>query len=108
MRKCDCARFLLYHWKNQCRFDMLVLSGVSFPCRFDIEGHVTGFGNPDWARTHTAATSTSPAVLSVLGAGATCVGKTVMDEMAYRLGFKEILTVNPISLVKYKSSQHFD
>ena len=54
---------------------------------FDVEGYVTGFGNPDWARTHTVATSTAPTVLALLRAGATCVGKTVMDEMAYRFGF---------------------
>ena len=52
--------------------------------RFDIDGYVTGFGNPDWARTHSVATSTAPVVLALLKAGATCVGKTVMDEMAYR------------------------
>ena len=57
---------------------------LSYGNRFDVEGYVTGFGNPDWARTHSAATSTAPAVLAVLGGGATCVGKTVMDEMAYR------------------------
>ncbi|GMN43819.1 hypothetical protein TIFTF001_013017, partial [Ficus carica] len=27
-----------------------------------MEGHVTGFGSPEWARTHPAATSTAPAV----------------------------------------------
>ena len=53
---------------------------------------MTGFGNPDWARTHPAATSTAPAVLSLLRAGATCIGKTVMDEMAYRLVFKISVT----------------
>lgn len=52
--------------------------------RFDMEGYVTGFGNPDWARTHSVAKTTAPTVLSVLKAGATCVGRTVMDEMAYR------------------------
>ncbi|KAK6911525.1 Amidase signature domain [Dillenia turbinata] len=52
---------------------------------FDMEGYVTGFGNPDWARTHSAAESTAPAVMAVLNAGATCVGKTVMDEMAYSI-----------------------
>jgi len=52
--------------------------------RFDVSGYVTGFGNPDWARTHAAATSTAPAVLTVIEAGAICVGKTVMDEMACR------------------------
>ncbi|KAF8038733.1 hypothetical protein BT93_B1320 [Corymbia citriodora subsp. variegata] len=54
-------------------------------CSLDVEGHVTGFGNPDWARTHAPASSTAPAVLNVLKAGATCIGKTVMDEMAYSL-----------------------
>lgn len=46
---------------------------------------MTGFGNPDWLRTHPAAKSTAPSVLAVSSQGATCVGKTVMDEMAYRL-----------------------
>ncbi|OMO62481.1 Amidase [Corchorus capsularis] len=45
--------------------------------------YVTGFGNPDWAKTHSAATSTAPAVMDLLMGGATCLGKTVMDEMAY-------------------------
>ena len=52
--------------------------------RFDIDGFVTGFGNPDWARTHEAATRTSPAVSAVVEGGATCIGKTVIDEMAFR------------------------
>lgn len=49
-----------------------------------MDGYVTGFGNPNWAQTHSPAISTAPAVMAVLKAGATCVGKTVMDEMAYR------------------------
>ncbi|KAG5564804.1 hypothetical protein RHGRI_000869 [Rhododendron griersonianum] len=53
--------------------------------RFDMVGYVTGFGNPDWARTHSAATTTAPAVLAVLSGGATCMGRTVMDEMAYSI-----------------------
>jgi amidase len=53
-----------------------------------VDGYVTGFGNPDWLRTHPAATSTAPSVLAVLSQGATCVGKSVMDEMAYRLALK--------------------
>ncbi|XP_048136424.1 amidase 1-like [Rhodamnia argentea] len=66
---------------------LLPLTGLTFAVKdiFDIEGHVTGFGNPDWARTHVPASSTAPAVLDVLKAGATCVGKTVMDEMAYSI-----------------------
>ncbi|CAA2997196.1 amidase 1-like [Olea europaea subsp. europaea] len=64
----------------------LPLTGLIFAVKdiFDVDGYVTGFGNPDWARTHSAAVSTAPAVLDMLKAGATFVGKTVMDEMAYR------------------------
>uniref|UniRef100_M8BL66 Uncharacterized protein n=1 Tax=Aegilops tauschii TaxID=37682 RepID=M8BL66_AEGTA len=39
----------------------------------DIAGCVTGFGTPDWARTHAL-------VVGIVG-----VGKTVMDEMAYNI-----------------------
>ncbi|KAJ4825794.1 Amidase 1 [Turnera subulata] len=65
----------------------LPLHGLTFAVKdiFDVDGYVTGFGNPDWARTHSAATSTAPAVLAVLKGGATCIGKTVMDEMAYSI-----------------------
>lgn len=52
--------------------------------RFDVEGHVTGFGNPDWALTHEPAMRTAPAVSFIVEAGATCVGKVHMDELAYR------------------------
>ncbi|KAM7478014.1 hypothetical protein LguiA_026227 [Lonicera macranthoides] len=64
----------------------LALNNLTFTVKdiFDVDGYVTGFGNPDWARTHSAATSTAPSVLALLAEGATCVGKTVMDEMAYR------------------------
>ncbi|KAI8024186.1 Amidase 1 [Camellia lanceoleosa] len=65
----------------------LPLKGLTFAVKdiFDLDGYVTGFGNPDWARTHSAATSTAPAVLALLREGATCIGKTVMDEMAYSM-----------------------
>jgi len=52
---------------------------------FDIAGHVTGCGNPDWARTHGPATANAPAVQAWLDAGARLVGKTITDELAYSL-----------------------
>ncbi|KAL3639436.1 Outer envelope protein 64, chloroplastic [Castilleja foliolosa] len=60
------------------------LTGLSFAVSdvFNIEGFVTGFGNPDWARTHEAATHTCPVVAALIDGGATCVGKTVVDDMA--------------------------
>ncbi|KAJ9131484.1 hypothetical protein P3X46_035140 [Hevea brasiliensis] len=55
----------------------LPLNGLTFAVKdiFDVNGFVTGFGNPDWARTHSAATSTAPAVLAILRGGATCVDR---------------------------------
>lgn len=51
--------------------------------RFEVKGYVTGFGNPDWKRTHEAAGKTALVVTTLLKNGATCVGKTVMDELSF-------------------------
>ncbi|XP_040379458.1 amidase 1-like isoform X1 [Oryza brachyantha] len=66
---------------------LLPLHGLTFAIKdiFDIAGRVTGFGNPDWKRTHAPAAATSPVVLAALAAGATSLGTTVMDEMAYSI-----------------------
>ncbi|KAF8404606.1 hypothetical protein HHK36_009493 [Tetracentron sinense] len=62
-----------------------LLSGLTFAVKdiFDIKDYVTGFGNPDWKRTHEPAARTAVAVSCLLKNGATCVGKTVMDELAF-------------------------
>jgi amidase len=52
---------------------------------FDVEGFVTGAGNPDWLRTHPKATQTASAVAALLHAGATLVGKSCTDELAYSI-----------------------
>ncbi|KAF3497908.1 hypothetical protein DY000_02058017 [Brassica cretica] len=67
---------------------------------FDVEGRVTGFGNPDWLRTHSAATSTALVVSSLLEAGATSLGITIMDEMAYSINGENAhygTPVNPVA-----------
>ena len=63
------------------------LSGLSFGAKdlFDISGHVTGYGNPEWARTHAPAVNTAFAVQALLDAGASLKGKTHTDELAYSL-----------------------
>lgn len=63
------------------------LAALTFGAKdlFDIAGRITGCGNPDWARTHGAATLTAPAVHALLDAGATLAGKTHTDELAYSL-----------------------
>jgi len=59
------------------------LTGLTFAAKdiFDIAGHVTGCGNPDWKRTHGAADTTAWAVQALVDAGATMVGKTITDEL---------------------------
>ena len=63
------------------------LSGLSFAAKdlFDIEGHVTGAGNPDWLATHKPAGATASSVSKLLDAGAALHGKTITDELAYSL-----------------------
>ncbi|THG01681.1 hypothetical protein TEA_004409 [Camellia sinensis var. sinensis] len=61
------------------------LYGLTFAIKdiFDVKDYVTGFGNPDWKRTHEASGKTAVVVTALLKNGATCVGKTVMDELAF-------------------------
>ena len=63
------------------------LAGLTFGAKdiYDIAGHKTGFGSPDWLRTHDPATRTAPVVQLLLDAGAHLVGKTQTDEMTYSL-----------------------
>ena len=59
------------------------LSGLTFAAKdiFDVAGHVTGGGNPDWKATRQAAIKTAWAVQVLVQAGATMVGKTITDEL---------------------------
>jgi amidase len=60
------------------------LAGLTFAAKdlFDVAGHPTGGGNPDWARTHPVPTRHAWAVQRLLDAGATLIGKTVTDEVS--------------------------
>ncbi|MCI0781285.1 MAG: hypothetical protein J4N93_08335, partial [Chloroflexi bacterium] len=59
------------------------LSGLTFAAKdiFDVAGHVTGGGNPDWKATHQPAGKTAWVVQVLVDAGATMVGKTLTDEL---------------------------
>ncbi|XWS39736.1 hypothetical protein CRYUN_Cryun18bG0079800 [Craigia yunnanensis] len=63
----------------------LPLSGLTFAIKdiFDVMGYITGFGNVDWQRTHEPVDKTAVVVTALLKNGAKCVGKTVMDELAF-------------------------
>jgi amidase len=60
------------------------LSGLTFAAKdlFDVAGHPTGGGNPDWARSNPVPTRHAWAVQRLLDAGATLVGKTITDEVS--------------------------
>jgi amidase len=60
------------------------LAGLTFAAKdlFDVAGHPTGGGNPDWVRQHPVPTRHAWAVQRLLDAGATLIGKTVTDEVS--------------------------
>lgn len=60
------------------------LSGLTFAAKdlFDVAGHPTGGGNPDWARQNPIPTRHAWAVQALLDAGCTLVGKTITDEVS--------------------------
>src|SRR5271163_3005284 len=60
------------------------LSGLTFAAKdlFDVAGHPTGGGNPDWTRSNPIPTRHAWAVQRLLDAGATLIGKTITDEVS--------------------------
>jgi amidase len=60
------------------------LTGLTFAAKdlFDVAGHPTGGGNPDWARQYPVPTRHAWAVQRLLDAGATLIGKTITDEVS--------------------------
>ena len=75
------------------------LAGLTMAVKdiYDVAGHRTGFGNPDWLRTHPPATETAVAVQQLLDAGADMVGRTLTDELAYSLSGENIHYGTPIN-----------
>ncbi|MEM7171971.1 MAG: amidase [Pseudomonadota bacterium] len=63
------------------------LAGLTFAAKdiFDVEGLVTGCGNPQWAASHGPAQHNAVTVQKLLDAGATLMGKTITDELAFSL-----------------------
>ncbi len=63
------------------------LSGRTFAVKdfFDVAGVPTAAGSPDWLATHPVPQKSAPVVDMLLAAGATLVGKTHTDELAWSL-----------------------
>ena len=75
------------------------LAGLRFAVKdlYDLAGHVTSYGNPDWARSHGPAAATAPVVLALLEAGAELVGKTKTVELAFGLTGENVWHGTPIN-----------
>jgi amidase len=56
----------------------------------DVAGVVTGAGNPTYTRDHSTAVANAPAVAQLVAVGATVIGKTITDELAYSLAGNNI------------------
>src|SRR5947199_5718746 len=60
------------------------LTGLTFAAKdlFDVAGHPTGGGNPDWGRANPLPERHAWAVQTLLDAGAELIGKTITDEVS--------------------------
>ena len=65
---------------------------------YDIAGHQTGFGSPDWLATHEAAKRTASVVQQLLDAGADMIGKTHTDELAFSLNGENAHYGTPVNV----------
>ena len=76
------------------------LAGRTFGAKdiYDVAGHQTGFGSPDWLATHAAASATAPALQRVLDAGARMAGKTHTDELTYSLNGENAHYGTPVNV----------
>ena len=78
-----------------------VLDGRTFAVKdlIDVAGTRTGGGNPGWLAQQAPAAVSAPVVERALAAGATLVGKTVTDELAFSLEGRNVHypdLINPI------------
>jgi amidase len=75
------------------------LSGLTFAAKdnFAVTGYAACGGSPDWLRTHPPAEQTASAVHVLLDAGATLVGKTQLDELAFSLAGQNAHYGTPIN-----------
>jgi amidase len=63
------------------------LNGLTFAVKdmFDLVGHTSGFGTPDWKKTHSPALKNAQAVQQLLDAGAYLKANACADELACSL-----------------------
>ena len=64
---------------------------------FDVEGYVSGWGNPDRFEEGEAAATTAPAVQKLLDAGARFIGKTQTEELAFSMIGQNVHFAHPVN-----------
>jgi amidase len=76
------------------------LAGLTFAVKdlFHIKDHHTGFGHPDWLRTHPREKRTAVAVRRLLAAGADMSGRTHCDELCYSLTGENVHYGTPVNV----------
>jgi amidase len=76
------------------------LAGYTFAVKdaLHIRGVRTGFGQPDWLRTHAPAQETATVVEQLLAAGADMLGKTHCDELCYSLTGENVHFGTPVNV----------
>jgi amidase len=75
------------------------LSGLTFVAKdlFDVAGHTTGGGNPDWPGNHEPAKQHAWAVQTLLDGGATLVGKSITDEVSLGILGENVFQGTPVN-----------
>lgn len=75
------------------------LNGLRFAVKdlMDLAGHKTSCGNPAWRDSHPVAAANAVCVDQILNAGATCMGKTVTDELAFGLDGENFYYGTPLN-----------
>ncbi len=75
------------------------LAGLGFAVKdlYDVAGLVTGYGNPDWARTHPPAAAHATVVRQLLAAGASLRGRTKTVELAYGMTGENVWMGTPLN-----------
>ena len=75
------------------------LSGLTFMAKdlFDVAGHPTGGGNPDWLGNQRPAERHAWAVQALLVGGASLVGKTITDEVSLGILGENVFHGTPVN-----------
>ncbi len=75
------------------------LSGLAFAVKdlIKVRGEIASCGNPDWHRTHKPAARNAPVIEKLLQNGATLVGNTITDELAFSLEGANVHYGTPIN-----------